>query len=240
MKLLNVPLQDQKALIWYLGHSGWAMKTPNHFLIFDYADAKSGLIEPEDLKNEKVVVFASHQHYDHYDPSLHRWADTIEDITYVYGWQSIDQPHVLNVEARANARIGDIDIATSRSTDEGVTYLVKVDGLTLFHAGDHADWVDNDPNVSYKAEIDHIASQTATCDVAFLPVTSFMGIRAESITQGAIYAILKLMPGVVFPMHGNGRENLYKDFEADARANGLTIPIICAETPGTSWSYPID
>ena len=28
-------LREKEAVIWYLGHSGWAIKTVNHFLIFD-------------------------------------------------------------------------------------------------------------------------------------------------------------------------------------------------------------
>ena len=33
---LNEPLAAGQAVVWYLGHSGWAVKTQNHLLIFDY------------------------------------------------------------------------------------------------------------------------------------------------------------------------------------------------------------
>lgn len=34
--LLSKPLKRGEAIIWYLFHSGWAVKTQSHFLIFDY------------------------------------------------------------------------------------------------------------------------------------------------------------------------------------------------------------
>ena len=65
---LTEPLADGQAVVWYLGHSGWAVKTRNHLLIFDYwkQDAApdepglaNGTINPEELKDLDVTVFAS-------------------------------------------------------------------------------------------------------------------------------------------------------------------------------------
>ena len=33
---LGEPLAAGQAVVWYLGHSGWVVKTQNHLLIFDY------------------------------------------------------------------------------------------------------------------------------------------------------------------------------------------------------------
>ncbi len=37
--LLSKSLKKGDASIWYLFHSGWAIKTQNHFLIFDYYES---------------------------------------------------------------------------------------------------------------------------------------------------------------------------------------------------------
>ena len=240
MKSINisdVTLGDKKAAIWYLGHSGWAVKTKAHVLTFDYTRAYGAHIDPHDLKGENVVVFASHRHGDHYEPALETWAGQLKSVTYVYGWRQSGDA-VVSAPPRETLEIGDIEVATMRSTDTGVGFLVHVDGLILFHAGDHANWEDNEPGISYEDEIDHIADQTSYVDLAFLPVTSFAGVRAPSITQGALYAIQQLNPKVVFPMHGNGRERLYQAFAQDAKAHNVTLPIICAEEVGEQWWYP--
>jgi L-ascorbate metabolism protein UlaG (beta-lactamase superfamily) len=238
INISNVTLGDKKAAIWYLGHSGWAVKTKAHVLFFDYTRSYGAHIDPDGLQGENVVVFASHQHLDHYEPALEKWDDPLKGVTYVYGWRRPGQENIISVPPREILEVGDIKIATMRSTDAGVGFLVHVDSLTLFHAGDHANWEDNEPGISYEDEIDHIASQVSHVDIAFLPVTSFAGVRAPSITQGALYAIHQLTPSVVFPMHGNNREPLYQAFAKDAMAHDVDIPILCAEEVGEQWWYP--
>ena len=68
-----------EAVIWYLGHSGWAIKTLNNFLIFDYFNRDrdpaapalcNGRINCEEIAGENVTVFVSHEHGDHFDPLI--------------------------------------------------------------------------------------------------------------------------------------------------------------------------
>ena len=44
--LLEKELEEKEAIIWYLGHSGWAIKTKNHLLIFDYVERGAKPAEP--------------------------------------------------------------------------------------------------------------------------------------------------------------------------------------------------
>jgi L-ascorbate metabolism protein UlaG (beta-lactamase superfamily) len=231
------------AVIYYLGHSGWAVKTKSHFLIFDYfemdknAENKTlaqGYINPYEIVDENVLVFVSHKHQDHFDKIIKGWTDVIANITYIAGWRSIGS-NFIGVPPRTNTTINDISISTLKSTDDGSGFLVNVDGLTIFHAGDHANWEDNEPGVSYFNEIDYIAGKSTNVDIAFIPVTTFNGLRPKCMTDGAIYAIKKLNPNATFPMHGNNREYLYKEF---AEEDGvMDFNIICAEKPGDSFVY---
>ena len=52
--------------------------------------------------------------------------------------------------------LDEIDITTIKSTDAGVGFLVKVDGLSFYHAGNHANKQENDLN-SHHLKIDYLA-----------------------------------------------------------------------------------
>ena len=76
---LGKPLKKGEAFIWYLRHSGWAIKTKSALLVFDYWDndpapdeklLANGHIRPEELKDYPVYVFASHDHGDHSNNTL--------------------------------------------------------------------------------------------------------------------------------------------------------------------------
>lgn len=238
----ELTLEPNHALVYYLGHSGWAVKTKSHFLIFDYFERKKkidyktlleGYINPCEIKDEKVYVFVSHRHSDHYDRTIHQWKDKVNDITYIAGWNSRTDKFI-GVPPHSDIKIGDVEISTLKSTDEGVGFLVKVDGLVIFHAGDHANWGD-DPEFLYHNEIDYIAEKVSDTHIAFLPVTKFSGNRPQCMTEGAIYAIRKLNAKTIFPMHGNGKEILYREFAGDVEKEGFNV--ICAEHPGNNFMY---
>jgi L-ascorbate metabolism protein UlaG (beta-lactamase superfamily) len=139
-----------QAIIYYLGHSSWAVKTKSHFLIFDYYEKNrnaadkslsNGFINPAEIKGENVFVFVSHKHPDHYDNVIHTWKTSINNITYIAGWNSRGTDFV-GIPPHSYTSIKDLKISTLKSTDEGSGFLVDVDGLTIFHAGDHANWPD--------------------------------------------------------------------------------------------------
>lgn len=53
-------VKENKAIIQYLGHSGWAIKAQNHILIFDYVghneESLSEIINPDEVNRKKVIV----------------------------------------------------------------------------------------------------------------------------------------------------------------------------------------
>lgn len=242
MSIHNVE-KSGKAVVYYLGHSGWAVKTKSHFLIFDYFEMDrdsmekviaNGYINPYEIKDENVFVFVSHKHQDHFDKKIKGWKDIIPNITYIAGWRSIGS-NFIGVPPHTDITLKDLQISTLKSTDEGSGFLINADDLTIFHGGDHANWEDNDPDVSYFDEIDYIASKCSRVDIAFIPVTTFSGMRPKCMTAGAVYALKKLNPSAVFPMHGNNREYLYKEFAAEEGA--MDFNIVCAEKPGDFFFY---
>ena len=84
------------AVIWYLGHCGYAVETERHLLIFDYIELEErpterglahGFVDPAEIAGRDVVVFVTHSHVDHYDPLILEWRRSVARIRYVFGWQ---------------------------------------------------------------------------------------------------------------------------------------------------------
>ncbi len=237
-------LEEKEAIIWYLGHSGWAIKTKNHLLIFDYVEKglkpaghclSNGYINPSEIKDEHLLVFVSHGHPDHYSQAIFDWERSIKDISYILGWQGVTEPKSICIGPRERRKIDNVEVLTIASTDEGVGFLVKVDGLVIFHGGDHAHW--GGPIDSFAKEIDYLAENDKEFDIVFLAAAAGSGQRRESISDGIFYAIEKLLPEVMFPMHAGGNEGLYKEFAREAEKKRLKTEVLCAGRKGDRFFF---
>jgi L-ascorbate metabolism protein UlaG (beta-lactamase superfamily) len=209
------------AQIWYLGHCGFAVRTPKHLLIFDYQEVcdgqqlkshppnislENGWINPEEIKNLAVRVFTSHSHHDHFDSVLYKWKEKIPDIQYFFGWKAADDTsfHYL-IGPRAVYKSGGLEIATVNSHHSGVpevAWLVKVDGLVIYHNGDcqPADPI---------AEYEFLNKHAKLIDIAFLPPT--YEEKWKYSTQN-MELFRRFSPRMVFPMHATAGAQMYKDF----------------------------
>lgn len=222
----DVEVKESEALIWHLGHSGWAIKTKNAFLIFDYVgqnptpiepSLSKGYISPSEIADQQVYVFISHSHLDHYDAKILNWATSINNITYILGWQkSLTVPKYVCMNPGETKTIGNIEVSTIRATDAGVGFVVKIDGLVIFHAGDHAYWSYAVGLQSFSREIDYINTIEPDIDFMFMPIAAGAGDMRQSIVDGVLYAIDKLGPNAMFPMHAGGKEYLYRTFSQQA------------------------
>lgn len=199
--------------ITYLDNSGFAVKTKRHFLIFDCwarhpANGKQGLaggiIVPEELAGKYVTVFVSHAHGDHFNPMIFRWADKIQDIRYVLSDDIPSRAGALMAAPHRSYDLGDMTVETFRSTDEGVAFLTRVDGLSIYHAGDlnwwhwkgEDPWWNEDMARDYKKEIGLLADKQI--DIAFIPVDPRLG---DSMLLGIEYFMEHVGAKMVVPMH---------------------------------------
>jgi L-ascorbate metabolism protein UlaG (beta-lactamase superfamily) len=117
-----------------------------------------------------------------------------------------------------------------------VGFLVKVDGLTIFHAGDHA-CKDKNFMAPYTDEIDYLADKCSNVDLAFLPITGCGFNDPEAVKSGIFYALEKLKPEVMFPMHVLGFEYMYKEFARDAEKENTKTKFACAKDKGDYFLY---
>jgi L-ascorbate metabolism protein UlaG (beta-lactamase superfamily) len=222
------------AIVWYLGHCGYSVMTQNHFLIFDYQESRDGQqpktrpaqpslsggwIEPNEIKGLKVRVFVSHSHKDHYDPVILSWKEAVPDIAYYFGWKASDDPSLNHLTGpRSELRSGGLEIATINSHHSGVpevAWLIKVDGLVIYHNGDCQP--DN-----AAAENDFLRMKADVVDLAFVfPVYE----------EGQKYAIQnadffkKFRVKAAFPMHAQAGDDRYLAFQKDFQAKFPGLPI---------------
>jgi len=232
--ILHKELNDREAVIWYLGHCGWAIKTKSKLLIFDYIDQRNrpdepslinGYINPLELKDLDVIVFVSHDHFDHFNKMIFEWKNTIQNITYILGFNSEEQFEYTYLGPRKKIEIDDLKITTIESNDTGVGFLIIRDGLTIYHAGDHF------PAPGCK-EIEYLANNVNKVDMYFQSIKSGMERNKD-----LIFTFKKLRARVVFPMHWGGKEQFYQVYADRISTDNKNLQVPCAENKGDMFFY---
>ncbi len=213
--------------ITYLYHSAFAVKTAAHFLIFDYyldtphgAGLSAGVINPEELQGTNPVVFVSHRHPDHFSPRIFSWRSMAPTIRYVLSDDVRTREDAVRLRPGQTAGFGGLTVQTLRSTDEGVAFLVKTDGLCIYHAGDLNwwKWKEDTPadreeaGRAYRREIDTLRGERI--QLAFVPVDPREGADA---LLGIDYFMRAVGADFVVPMHSFGDTSFFDILKTDPR-----------------------
>lgn len=241
------PSAPPTAHLRYFLNSGWLVETEHYALVFDYVDAidaarlpVSSSFDPTTIGGRHLIVFVSHGHSDHYAPVIFDWAGARPDTQYVFGWAPParkERIHVMN--ARESWRVGDVSVKTTGSTDEGVGFMVSVDGVTLFHAGDLAAWSDAE-RPAFDSEIAWLRSQTAALDLAFFPVATGSACDPRpAIWEGVESAAMALAPRVLVPMHVRcaDRLDIYRRFAEEVAPRLPHTTVVPATAVGEEFLY---
>jgi len=233
---LKRDLKDKEVIIWHLGWSGWAVKTKNHLLVFDYSTQKSvespglgnGYINPEEIRDLDVIVFSSHEHGDHFSPAILEWAKTVKNIQYVFGWNAFDNPAYNYLsEPREHREIGAIEITTVHDFSDvyETAFLVKADGVVIFHPGDYVGrYIGRER--TYKTEYDFLSKRYEQVDIAF-----FGGGLFESTN----YMFQKLSPRAAFIQHTSDYN--YKGWTKELQKRFPNVKFFYAENRGDRFFF---
>jgi len=241
---LKKPLAQGEALVWYTEHSGWAIKTANHLLVFDYYKPDSapdqpglanGTITAAEVSDLQVTAFISHSHGDHYMPSIFDWKKEMKNITYIAGFKPEGKEGYQIPALHETAKLNGLEIIPIESNDSGQGYFVKVDGVTIFHPGDHANR-QRDFSGPFKKEIDFLADQGLKADILFVPVSGCGFGDIVSVKKGDYYTMDRLSARYVFPMHAQGNPLQYQQFAKEAKERGYENIFACAEFPGDCFT----
>jgi len=236
---LPVELAAGEAEIHYLYHSGWAIRTANHFLVFDSVEhdpgggersLATGFVVPSTLRGLRVTVFVSHAHGDHFDRSVLSWEKDIPGLTYVFGFPMPSRPGAVQFGPEREHKVLDgLEVWNIHHEADGIpesASLVRVDGLIIFHGGDHGTSANRPMRPDFKDNIEYLAGLGLPVDLAFLAIWGYTKWQLETL------GIRNL-----FPMHEGGREDR---LEKDARrlaAEGVTVPIHAARRPGARFVF---
>jgi len=234
------------AIVWYLGHCGYAVRTQNHLLIFDYQEKvdgrqpkskpdkpvlDAGWIDPAAIKDMKVRVFVSHSHEDHFDPVILGWRAVVPDIAYFFGWKVSDDPslHIL-AGPRASLAAGGLKIDTINSHHSGVPevgWLVQVDGLVIYHNGDCQP---SDP----ASENDYLRTKAEAIDLAFV-FPLYQASEAYGVQNLDLFKKFRIR--AAFPMHVQAGDARYLDFQKDFRSRFPDSPVQVPMRMGQRFVY---
>ena len=132
-----------KVTVTYIKHSGFLVETKESYLLFDYWEGKL----PELQYDKELYVFSSHAHHDHYTKDIFKLENKCKKVVYVLSsdikrassfWKKAE--NVLFMKPHEEKVIDACTVSTLKSTDEGVAFLVKTEGKTIYHAGDLHWW----------------------------------------------------------------------------------------------------
>ncbi|NSW92356.1 MAG: MBL fold metallo-hydrolase [Firmicutes bacterium] len=231
-------MDGKQIKIWYLRHSGFAVETQEHFIVFDYSsdspqrDARcldNGAVSSHDLEARRnIFVFVSHSHSDHFNPVIYEWIKANPNIKYILSYDIRDDIQLVNKNAASERpnfyfifpyqeiKIGSVRIKTYGSTDIGVSFLVEVDGFYIFHAGDLNCWY-----WYYESTLDELEEDQGKfikeierikgekIDIAFFPVDPRL---KEYCHMGGEYFIKAIKPKLFIPMHFWDQYPVTKEF----------------------------
>lgn len=180
--------------ITFWKHSGFSIETQSLVILVDYI---GGGFRPD---GREVLALISHAHDDHRRPSLTAFADRVLDCP----------------EAGREFQISGARIRTFGSTDEGVSFLIELDGQRVFHAGDlnlwhwkdegDADWTRR-AYADFYSVLESLAGERM--DVAMFPVDPRQGSDYD---EGARIFLERIRPGILIPMHFWDNPEAAKEF----------------------------
>jgi L-ascorbate metabolism protein UlaG (beta-lactamase superfamily) len=222
-------MKEIGAKVYYIYHSGFVIKTKNHFLVFDYykdpiesyvTNRNLNVLSPENIKAmENMFVFSSHSHADHFNSEILNWQAYNGNIRYILSKDiKLDESkeNYTFIEQNQEKSLEDVYVKAYGSTDIGISFLVKVDGLTIFHAGDLNWWHwkedSNDEQLvaekSFKAHIEKLKEEKSI-DIAFFPVDPRL---EEFYYIGGEYFAKEIQPKLLIPMHFGDNTYITKEF----------------------------
>ena len=203
----------------YIYHSGFAIEADGVTVIIDYykdsseTEYNKGIVHDYLLgRPGELYVISSHFHPDHFNRA------TREDATYINKGDVYEDPNI-RIEAFG-------------STDVGVSFLIDLQGVRLFHAGDLNNWhwsEESTPQEIRKAEGDFLAEvkclqQTApSVDVAMFPVDNRIG---KDYMRGAEQFVERIKTTIFVPMHFSEEYkggNAFREFAESKGCRFLSI-----------------
>lgn len=225
--------------VTYLEHSGFLVELEDSCLLFDYY--RGELPGPD--AHKKLLVFVSHAHYDHYNRKIFDMFGGRTDVRFIissdiYPAGLPDRDDIISVGPGEEFPVLDASVRTLRSNDEGVAFLVRCEGKTIYHAGDLNWWHwEGEPEAfnvmmrrSYQAQINKL--QNEKIDAAFVPVDPRLG---EQYFWGLDCFMKRVWSRWVFPMHFWGNYEIFDRLALEKSTEEYRDRIVKIERTGQTF-----
>lgn len=229
--------------IKYLFHSGFLLETDNKFLVFDYFkdnctkqnNTDCGQLKATDFPDDKeVIFFVSHAHYDHFDKEIFKLHKNSKYI--------ISNDLRINKDERTITcapyqcfEVDGVKVRTFGSTDEGLSFLIELDGICIFHAGDLNWWHwegESEEDKQHAKDIFlkemEILSKNHV-DIAFFPVDPRL---EDAYYYGGKYFIEMMKPKIFIPMHFQDCYSITGKFKMLMEKENIDTKIVTMEKRG--------
>ena len=226
---------SQSLEVTYYLHSGFSVASGRTLCVFDYwlgehqELARIKRITPQYLARfDHIYVFISHSHPDHFDQEVYTWRED-NPVTYIVSYEMPVGTRGKRMSPGDQLTLDEhVSVEAYDSTDLGVSFLVTLDGVRIFHAGDLSFWHWREESTVQEIEeaeqAFHEACEPLTkiprMDVAFFPVDPRQGRLYDA---GANYFIMAVKPRLLIPMHFWGRAEIAPEFARRARCRDTEV-----------------
>lgn len=222
----------------YIYHSCFALVGESFTVIIDYykdsaSQPLTGVVHDELIKRPgKLYVLSSHSHADHFNPEVLKWKKMHPDIQYVFSKDILE-----NGLARLNDACylskgetwsdGVLEVEAFGSTDLGISFLLRLDGKLIFHAGDLNNWHWKEESTgeevreaenAYFSELDVISRHVGRIDLVMFPVDPRLG---KDYMLGAKQFVDRFQVGTFVPMHFDNAYDKANAFQEYAESRGI-------------------
>lgn len=225
--------------VTYIEHSGFFVELEDACFLFDYYRGDLPEMDPA----KKLFVFVSHAHHDHYQRKIFELQENLPRTFYIlskdvkrdalkHGGQ---EEKIWFAKADQKWEKEGCQVRTFRSTDEGVAFLIRYQGHSIYHAGDLNAWYWEEEGEdyvammrrSYEREISRIGGESI--DLAFVPVDP----RLEGqYAAGLDFFMRQTRTRYVFPMHFWNDYRIFQRLKGEACTEGYRDRIMEIEKPG--------
>jgi ankyrin repeat protein len=260
---LRKTLNEGEAYAWYMGHAGYAVKTKNHFLLFNYSFGSgagnpqeprlaNGRIHLDEIALCRTIVFASSSHHSHHHPeTFNQWQKTHKDITFVYSFEDrlgrnpnyfrdVEGPEYIHLPDGEKKTIAGVTVETipvvSPHGNGGSAFLVETDGLLIFFGGKHL-LLSESQREAFRKPIDSLKEKGRNIDLLILQGNFALGRLFPINVEGLDYAVKTLQPRAFLLSGGDSTEFVLQEAAAALEKYKAQTAIFCPEHRGDMFFF---
>lgn len=224
---------DETMTLYFIQHSCYLVEGSNAFYLFDYFGEGDPHTILSKAPEKPLYILTTHSHHDHYSPAIFKEFGG-RDLHYIFHSELRDKVpsdqlcKVHFLETGESYKDNHLWVKAFGSTDVGGSFYCKVEGLSLFHAGDLNNWHWNEEaddryirqyEAAWQAELTRLTAEVTQLDLLMFPTDLRLG---KDYLKGLRELLDLISIRHLAPMHLNGQLNP-SELEALARQHHFNL-----------------